>query len=166
MAKASTQGAVSAGEFPRTTAEIAFFMEAYYMREALLAIPEDMDTTELKTYKKVVTDHVVSSDFFINSGRFQRKHSATVLQKTCVSTHAMADNRVPYLLGTVNYLQKLKNPTKAQLLEVLILRDEWRVFKQERAFLTSDIVFSAAIETCDMYWLTTRMSIHIQYLTC
>ena len=135
------------------------------MREALLAIPEEIDTKELKTYKKCLTDHVISSDFFINLGRSQREHYTTILQKACISTHAMADNRVPYLLGTVNYLQTVKNPTKAQLLEVLTLRDEWRVFKKERAFLTSDIVFSAAIETCDMYWLTARTCIHIQYLT-
>ena len=55
-----TQGAVSAGEFPTNLSEMAFFVEAFYTREAILAIPEEIDEEELRVYKKVIIDHIVS----------------------------------------------------------------------------------------------------------
>ena len=55
MSAAFTQGSISTGESAGTLAEIKYFREAFYTREALLAIPEDIEVEEKKKETKSVT---------------------------------------------------------------------------------------------------------------
>ena len=55
-----TQGSISTGESAGTEAEILYFLEAFYTREALLAMPEDLEAEEFKKYVKVIKAHIVS----------------------------------------------------------------------------------------------------------
>ena len=60
MSAAFTQGSISTGESAGTLAEIKYFREAFYTREALLAIPEDIDVEELRSYCRSIKTHIVS----------------------------------------------------------------------------------------------------------
>ena len=60
MSAAFTQGSISTGESAGTLAEIKYFRDEFYMREALLAIPEDIDVEELRSYCRSIKTHIVS----------------------------------------------------------------------------------------------------------
>ena len=62
-----TQGSISTGESAGTEAEILYFLEAFYTREALLAMPEDLDVEEFRQYVKAIRAHVVSIFIFLPS---------------------------------------------------------------------------------------------------
>ena len=61
-----TQGARSEGEYPCTTAEITYFLEAFLIREALLAMPDDLESNERTRYIKAIFVHVVSLNAFFS----------------------------------------------------------------------------------------------------
>ena len=60
MSLVFTQGSVSTGESAGTEAEILYFLEAFHTREALLAMPEDLEAEEFREYVKAITKHIVS----------------------------------------------------------------------------------------------------------
>ena len=86
MSNLLTQGALSGSEYPCTTAEITYFLEAFLIREALLAMPDDLDSNERTRYIKAIFVHVVSlsTSLFIsytNPGITKPRNSAP--KRTC-----------------------------------------------------------------------------------
>lgn len=60
MDQSISQGSTSTGEEPANNAESVLFTEAFYVREAILAAPEDMTASESAEYFENIYTHFVS----------------------------------------------------------------------------------------------------------
>ena len=67
-------------------------------------------------------------------------------------------------MASVDQIKNVKPLTKEKMLEALTLKTAWTSFGQGRRFFTSDVVFSAAIATADMYWLQIGKYILFYYV--
>ena len=153
-----TQGSISTGESAGTEAEILYFLEAFYTREALLAMPEDLEVEEFKKYVKAIRGHIVSISIswpLYHCPFFASNCTLTSPQKLCSQSCERDDSRVPYILYALNRIQSSQCHTKSQLLLTLVLDDTLKSYVDSNNLLVSDLILPGNIEKCDMYWLET-----------